>query len=222
MNKTQSNYFNMAKAVCDVFDSSRQAWEGKVLIPAAYERLKMLCSSVGTTAAKQHENAPEGHTAAKEEARTVLEDLLFGVGRRLRAYARLEQDAVAEQQSSFSRSSLDLLSLNNLLNHARAIAEVCRVRVEQLRPYEVDEAVLTNLQAAIDKLTTLAAHRDAMMGFRMENTSSIISLLSQTRQELKTLDALVEGFVDDEAFLTVYFNARRLHDVRGGSKKGEE
>ncbi len=221
MNKSQSNYFNMAKAVLDVFDNSRQVWENKPLLSAAYNGLKTLCGSIDMAAAKQQENAPEGHTAAKEAARTELEDKLFVTGRKLRAFARLEDDAVAEKHSAFSRSSLDELSLNNLLNLSRAIAEVCNVRLPQLEAYEINEAVLTDLRTVADRLAVLNAHRDAVIDFRMENTLSIAGLLSEIRRELKTMDALVEGFIDDEAFLTVYFNARRIHDVRGGGRKKE-
>ncbi len=222
MNKSQSNYFNMSKAVLDVFENSKPVWADKALLAEAYARLKTLCSDIDKAAAKQQENAPEGHTAAKEAARTELEDKLFITGRKLRAFARLEKDSVAEEQSDFSRSSLDLLSLNNLLNLSRAIVEVCKMRIDQLKSYEIDEKMLADLQKSIDKLARMNAHRDATVDFRMENTSSLVSLISQVRQELKTMDALVEGFVDDEAFLTVYFNARRIHDVRGGGKKKEE
>ncbi|MDR2907593.1 MAG: hypothetical protein LBU91_06365 [Bacteroidales bacterium] len=219
MKKSQSNYLNMVKAVCDVFESNSSAWGDVGLVKDAFFDVCELVKAVETAAAKQVENAPEGHTAAKEAARTALEDLLFNLGRKLRAFGRIEEDAVVERQSSFSRSALDDLSLNNLLNVSRAIAELCKVRAEQLKPYEIDEVALTNLQLATDKLAKLNAHRDAVVDSRMENTASIVDLLSKTREKLKTLDALVEGFFDDEAFLAVYFSARRVHDVKGGSKK---
>jgi hypothetical protein len=222
MQKTQSNYLNMAKAVCEIFDNSRDVWENKSLLIASYERLKSFCDNISGAAAKQKENAPEGHTAAKKSASNELKDLLFGVGRKLRAFARLEADAVIEHQSNFSRSSLDNLSFNNLLNLARAITEVCKARLEQLKPYEIDEILLNNLQDATEKLAKLNAHRDAVMNFRMENTAAIADLIAKTRQELKTLDALVAGFVEDEAFLTVYFSSRRIHDLKGGRGKVEE
>jgi hypothetical protein len=225
MKKTESNYFNMAKSVCEIFENSKNSWKSKSLIVASYERLKILCDSISIVAAKQKENAPKGHTVAKKAARIALKDLLFSVGRKLRAFARLENDAVIENQSNFSRSALDRLSLNNLLNFARAIAEMCKVRFEQLKPYEIDDVMITNLQEATEKLEKLSAYRDAVIDFRVENTSSLADLISKIRQELKTLDALVEGFVEDEAFLNVYFNSRRIHDVKGGSKKvgvGEE
>jgi hypothetical protein len=153
----------------------------------------------------------------------MLEDKLFVIGRKLRAFARLEDDTVAANQADFSRSSLDALSLNNLLSLSRAIIEVCKVRLASLKAYGIAQADLTALQTAIDKLAALNAHRDAVLDFRMENTSSISKLLSKLRHELKTMDALVEGFIDDEAFLTVYFNARRIHDVKVESaKKSEE
>jgi hypothetical protein len=188
----------------------------------AYERLKTLCGGVEEAGAQQKSNAPQGLTADKERTRTALEDMLFGIGRKLRAYGRLEQDGMAEQLGGFSRSALDDLSLNNLLNFARAMLKNCRERAPQLVAYEIDEAVLTGIQSGIDELSALAAHRDAVQDARMGNTSSITNLLAKTRDELKTMDALVEGFVYDEDFLTLYFNARRVHDVKGAGKKGEE
>ncbi len=221
LTELESNYFNMSKTVCDVFENSKNVWENKALLSAAYNRLKTLCESIGEVAAKQKENAPEGYTAAKEIARTTLEDKLFIISRKLHTLWGLA-DVVAAEQSKFSRSSLDELSLNNLLNLARAIAEVCRVRLDRLKAYEIDETTLTDLQTAIGELSTMNAHRDAVMDCRMENTSSISKLLATMRRELKTTDALVEGFVSDEAFLAVYFNARRVHDVRGGARKKDE
>ncbi len=212
----------MSKAILDVFDNSKPVWENKPLLSAAYEGLKVLCRDIDKAAAKQQENAPEGYTAAKEAARTELKDKLFITGRKLRSFARLEDDTVMEKQSDFSRSSLNDLSLNNLLNLSRAIVEVCKTRLTQLEAYEIDDKTLTDLQEATEKLAVLNAHRDAVVDYRMENTLSIAGLLSKIRRELKTIDALIEGFIEDEAFLRVYFNARRIHDVRGGSKKKEE
>ncbi|MDR1679205.1 MAG: hypothetical protein LBR81_05435 [Prevotellaceae bacterium] len=221
MTKKQSNYFNMIKAVDDVFSNCRAVWEEKTLLVACYERLHGLNERIVVAAAKQKENAPEGHTAAKENARTMLEDRLFVMGRRLLAFAYLQKDTVAATQADFSRSSLDNYSVNNLLSFARAIFKLCEARLSLLKDYEIDDAAMKDFQAVIDRLANLNAHRDAMVGFRMESTASIASLLSKARQELEIMDSLVEGFIVDEAFLTVYFNARRIHDVRGGSRKRE-
>ncbi len=222
MNKTQSNYFNMMKAVNDVFMSNGAVWEQQGLLVTCRKRLHELIEGVGEAAAKQKGNETEGHTAAKEAARTVLEDRLFVVGRRLGAFANIEGDMVIAAQANFSRSSLDHLSGNNLLSLARSIFKVCDERFSLLKGYEIDEGVMKDLRSGIDEFADLNAHRDAVMDFRMENTASIASLLSKARQELKTMDMLVEGFIFDEAFLAVYFNARRIHDVRGGGKRKEE
>jgi hypothetical protein len=52
MNKSQSNYLNMAKAVCDVFDNSKTVWKDKPLITAANTRLKTLCNRQGSCQAE--------------------------------------------------------------------------------------------------------------------------------------------------------------------------
>lgn len=103
MNKSQNNYLSMVNAVCDVFDSNKPLWEGKPLVLASVGRVKSLRDSINDTATRQKNNAPKGHTEAKEAARTMLEDSIFNVGRRLRAFGRLEEDVLAERQATFSR-----------------------------------------------------------------------------------------------------------------------
>ncbi|MDR2908164.1 MAG: hypothetical protein LBU91_09285 [Bacteroidales bacterium] len=222
MNKSQSNYFNMVKAVCDVLENNVLAWREAGPIEDVVSEVSELRKAVEIAASKQVENTPTGHTAAKEAARTRIEDELFNIGRRLRSYGRIAKDAVIEEQSKFSRSSLDRLSLNNLLSLARSIAALCKARAEEeLRGFKIDADMIAKFELAVADLDKLAAHRDAVVDVRMENTSSIIDLLGKLREQLKTLDALVEGFVDDDGFLMVYFSARRVHDVKGRSRKKE-
>jgi hypothetical protein len=214
MKASQGNYLNMLNAVLDTMDSNQPLWEAIPLIVAGNGRLKTLRTSLEEAAAKQKENASTGHTAAKELARTALENKLFDAGKKLRAYAIVEEDAVAESQSNFSRSALDTLSLLNLLTLSRAIVKIITPLLEQLKDYGITAEDMTALQADIEKLSTLNAHRDAVVDLRMTYTESITKTLSATRRELRKLDSLVEAFINDEMFLSLYFNARRIHNVR--------
>jgi hypothetical protein len=218
MNKTQSNFYTMLKAVCGIFENNKNILESNQLLYDGYNRLLTVNINITKAAAKQQENAPQGYTAAKDAMRVVLSDKLFLIGRRLRAFARLENDAVAEEHSVFSRSSLDLLSHNNLLHLSRAIIQICKLRIDKLSNYEINSTILEEFETSVNQLDRLASKRDVVVDERMENTSSLIELLATARQELRTMDALVEGFVEDEAFLSIYFNARRVIDLRGSRK----
>jgi hypothetical protein len=56
----------------------------------------------------------------------------------------------------------------------------------------------------------------------MEATTRLQNLFAQARKQLKTLDDLVEGYVEDDEFVATYFNARRIHDLKGRKTRTEE
>jgi hypothetical protein len=56
----------------------------------------------------------------------------------------------------------------------------------------------------------------------MEATARLQELFTQVRKQLKTLDDLVEAYVEDDAFVATYFNARRIHDLKGRKVKTGE
>jgi hypothetical protein len=214
MKTSQGNYLNMVKAVGDIFDTNKPVWENIPQIVTGSGNLKIFVADINKASTGQKENASSGHTAAKELARTTLEDRLFSIGKKLRAYAIVEEDSVAEDHSAFSRALLDQLSFNNLLNLGRAVQEIVKPRLESVKEYGIVEEDLSNLQADIDKLSVLNAHRDAVVDLRMVYTEFISEKFSAIRRELRKLDALVEAFIDDEAFHSLYFNARRIHNTK--------
>jgi hypothetical protein len=56
----------------------------------------------------------------------------------------------------------------------------------------------------------------------MEATAHLQQLFAQARKQLKTLDDLVEAYVEDDTFVATYFNARRIHDLKGRRVKTGE
>ena len=65
-------------------------------------------------------------------------------------------------------------------------------------------------------MTESLALRDTVVDQRMEATDQIAQLVAQARQQLKGLDDLVNGYIADQRFADAYFNARRIHDLKGG------
>ncbi len=218
MRRSQSNYFNMAKSVCDVFGNS-QVWRGNALIEESVAKITDLCAKINREATKQQQNDTKGYTASKEQERTLLEDRTFRLGGRLKVYAQKTGDKVVAAQVTFTRSTLDILSMNNLLTTARSVLETATGLLPTLAPYQVTQADVDELQQSVTVTEGLNAHRDAVRGERTENTTHLALLFSELRNELKLMDTQVEAYIDDEEFLRTYFITRRIHDIRGGSAK---
>jgi hypothetical protein len=215
MTTNQSNYLNMANAVLSLYDSNSAAWAGIVTVAGGVERLRATIASIIETAKQQDANDSKGHTVAKEQARDLLENLTYQTAVRMRSYAAVAGNEVVRAAVQFSRSDLDRMTTNELLTHCRVVADTCDANVAALADYRIDAKTVDDLRQRIELTAQLYAQRDTVIDQRMESTDRLKKLFSQARQQLKALDDLAEGFVDDDTFVATYFNARRIHDLRG-------
>jgi hypothetical protein len=222
MKISQSNYLNMSNAVLAHFDSNVAVWSGIRIVAEGVDRLKNTIADITGAATRQSENNPVGHTAAKEQAREGLEDLVYLTALRIRSYAGIADDGVLLEKMRFSRSALDMLGMNDLLTRSRLVQAACIANLSALTEYQVDQKTADELQQRIDRTAQLYAQRDTVIDRRMEATARLQQLFAQARKHLKTLDDLVEAYVDDDTFVATYFNARRIHDLKGRKMKTEE
>ncbi|MDR3245559.1 MAG: hypothetical protein LBT50_03910, partial [Prevotellaceae bacterium] len=131
-------------------------------------------------------------------------------------------DDVLLEKMRFSRSALDILGTNDLLTRSRLVLDACVAHLPALTDYQVDQKTIDDLQKRIDLTAQLYAQRDTVIDQRMEATAHLQQLFTQARKQLKTLDDLVEGYVEDDTFVATYFNARRIHDLKGRKVKTGE
>jgi hypothetical protein len=222
MKISQSNYLNMSNAVLAHFDNNVPVWSGIRIIAEGIGRFRNTLLDITRTATRQSENNPVGHTAAKEQSRDGLEDLVYLTALRIRSYAGIVGDEVLLEKMRFSRSALDILGINDLLTRSRLVLDACKANLPVLTEYQVDQTTVNGLQQRIDRTAQLYAQRDTVIDQRMEATARLQQLFAQARKQLKTLDDLVEAYVEDDAFVATYFNARRIHDLKGRKVKTEE
>jgi septal ring factor EnvC (AmiA/AmiB activator) len=221
MKISQSNYLNMSNAVLALFDSNVKVWTGIPIVVNGLGRLRGTLADIVAAATKQGENNPVGHTLAKERSRDGLEGAVYTIALRVRSFAGITGDDVLAEQMRFSRSSLDLLRTNDLLTRGRMVLDICAANLPALSEYQVDQQTIDDLQHRIDQTAQLYAHRDTVIDQRMEATAHLQGLIPQARKQLKVLDDLVEAYIDDDTFVATYFNARRIHDLRGRKAKPE-
>ncbi|MDR0733537.1 MAG: hypothetical protein LBF08_05715 [Dysgonamonadaceae bacterium] len=220
MKISQSNHLNMLKAVLMHFDGNVSAWTGISVVSAGVTALKVTITDIIATATKQSENNPVGYTAAKEHAREKLEHLVYQTALRVRSYANMAGDEVLLETMHFSRSFLDDLGINNFLTRSRVVVDACVANLSKLGDYQITQETVADLQQRIDQTAQLYAQRDTVVDQRMEATARLKKLFAQARKQLKVLDDLVEAYIEDDAFVATYFNARRIHDVHG--RKNQE
>jgi hypothetical protein len=221
MKNSQSNYFNMSNAVLTHFDNNVSVWSGIRIVAESVGKLRNTLLDITGTATRQSENNPVGHTVAKEQSRDGLEELVYLTALRVRSYAGIAGDEVLLEKMRFSRSALDLLGVNDLLIRSRLVLDACVANLPALTEYRVDQTTVNELQQRIDRTAQLYAQRDTVIDQRMEATARLQQLFAQARTQLKTLDDLVEAYVEDDAFTATYFNARRIHDLKGRKVKND-
>ena len=215
MKDNQNNYLNMVNAVLTLFNGNAGAWNGIGVVADGYERLRETGLSLNDTVVKQRENDPKGHTAAKDRSRDALENLLYRTALRVRSYARTADNDVLVGKTLFSRSELDRLKTNDLLSCGRVVRDACIENLDALEAYLVAQSTVDSLSELIDRTAKLYAKRDTVIDQRTEATDQLKKLFGKARKQLKALDDLVEGYVDDDTFVAEYFNARRIHDLKG-------
>jgi hypothetical protein len=209
----------MASAVLTLFDGRPSAWNMIPVLLGGVERVREIVAEIRGAAIKQGENKPTGHTVAKERARDELENLIYHTAVRVRSYAGATENDVLAEKMRISRSGLDKLKTNDLLTFAQVIADACAANLPALSDYRIDASTVDSLRRSAGQTAQLYAQRDVVIDQRMEATSRLEQLFTQARTHLKTLDDLAEGYIEDDAFLAEYFNARRIHDIKGRKTK---
>jgi hypothetical protein len=215
MRQTQSNYLNRANAVLQHFDNHVPVWANVKTVASDVEKVRSAVDTIDAAALKQNENNPTGYTASKEQTRDSLETALYLTALRVRSYAGATDNEVLAQKTRFSRSSLDVLKTADLCIAANTLADACGAYLADLAEYQVDQTAVNRLRELASKTKTLYTQRDTVIDERMEATARLKQLFARLRGLLKTLDDLVEAYIEDDAFVATYFNARRIHDLKG-------
>jgi hypothetical protein len=208
--------------VLKLFNESPQVWNHIAVVVAGVNLLEDTVSTVTEVLTLQNENDPKGYTLSKENAKSDLEDTVYLVGVRLRAFAGATGNDVLANTVKHSRGTIDQYSFNRLLIYSRTVANASREYLPQLSAYQINQNTVDALEQKIENTAQLYAKRDVVVDKRMETTVRLQKLFAQGRKQVKNLDNLVEGFIEDDSFVASYFNARRIHDIKGRKAAKEE
>ena len=213
MKQTQENITAMFEATLKFLDEHNNVWSGKRAFVDAVTEARNGVTSIRQAASTQ-ENLTVGVTDQKTQMRHDLEEQTLEIADQLAAFAAKNSDANLAAKVQLTRSSLDQLQDNDLVQTAQLIYELANTNASKLQPYGVSTdqiATLKTTTAAFDDLKN--ASRSAFAG-RTSATGSVGDLIRKTRSLFRNqIDKMVTPFRKaDPEFYRGYFAARVIVD----------
>jgi hypothetical protein len=187
------------------------------LIADGLQNLKEIVTLIKTTAIKQQEYNSKGHTVVKERSRNELENYLYRTALRLRSYARITDNDVLIVKLTYSQSKLNRMRHNDLLSYSRMAVSACEEFLPNLEIYQINRHVLNELSQIIEQTASLT-ERDTIVDKGVETTASLESFFTLARYRIKILEDFLESYVEDNTFISRYFNFRKIHDPKRKQK----
>jgi hypothetical protein len=163
----------------------------------------------------QAERSTVGYTKDRNGQLHAMCDLAYGLLLKIRSYARISNNQVLLHAIDYSESHLRRGRETEVINRCQMIHDKGQEHQAALADFMVTPDVLAHLHTAIQNFSPLSAKRDIVLGERATATANIPSLIESVRNELLTLDDLIEGLVRDKDFVTTYIQVRQIIDRTG-------
>ncbi len=221
MTQRQINSLNMYNAVLQFLNDNNAAWNSNTIIAAAVTALGTTVTAIQKQAGAQ-QNGAKGYTAKKDQDLENLADLTYKLALRVKNYAVSINDLVLKQAVTVTRHELQNGKEADVLNRCKNIISKADGVASAAPPeYKITSQLIADATAAADLITPDTAERDVVSGAHSGTTTQLGSLFSTARNQLHTLDDLIEGDADDDSsdFVNNYFIMRRTNDHKGGGKK---
>ena len=222
MNSRQEDRFTMMYATRSVLNDHAAQVASVPALAAMKTELDVNITTIEQLLAVQVKDL-RGHTKAKAEARTLMEEKTIEVSGRVMAYAVTVEDEGLAEEMNLSASELENYRDSVVAQRCQGVATAAADHAAGVAPFGVAVADTVELQARIDAYVALVQLPRNLTVTRKQATTQIGMLVRDTMKLLQLrMDMVVRGFLySDEAFYTKYTAARIVVDT-GGSEKVEE
>jgi hypothetical protein len=107
----------------------------------------------------------------------------------------------------------------------KAILDAATTNITSLAAFKVTEAGITSIRQSITAYEGYVDKRTSTTANRTVSGEEVTAVISRIRENLDTLDDLIDGLIDDEGFIARYKAARKIVDYGKGktlkSKKAD-
>jgi len=213
MKKTQVDQYNMLLAVENHFDSNASIWTSKIPVSDIKTAFSGVIDQITAAATLQSINST-GATLNKNELRKDLEEKGLFVSSVVSTYAEVNSgQKELYKMAHITKSSFRDFKPAELLFAIENLNAGAMTVIENLEPYGVTQATLTDMMAARDAFFNILNRPVEVTSTRKDATEDIVDLLHQAVSMLeKRMDPIMVVFKTTEPqFYNVYFNDRKIN-----------
>ena len=201
----------MASATIQLLNDYNETIKPFNVITKQKQKIADLIEEVELHKDGQEENDTTAQTRTKNELMTDLVDRTAKVALKARGLAKVTGNNQLLNRVDFSRYDIANKSDQYTLDTIRTILKA--VRKEQaalVTGYNLFEGEIDALEAIVKRVDALINERRVSASGGKASTTNLSETISELRQAWDVMDDLVEGIIDDEDFIDIYNNSRRI------------
>lgn len=216
MEQRNINFLKMTSGVIAGMESEKSVWEEEKEIADVYAEITTDYNKIESTHQSILGTDTTGYTEEKDDLFESITKLTFKLCCKMSAYAKRNKDYVLLPLVDLSLSNLQQGVESVAVERCSAIVEKATPLLPKLVTFKVTEAQLTTIKQKIKAYGASIDGRTTTSGNRTVSGSEISQLISNLKENLDTLDSMIEGMIDDEAFIARYKSWRRIIDYGKG------
>ena len=207
-----TNRVTMFKTVASYLDEHSSVWNTMAPLQTAFTQFKAEIAGIDTTA--QQQEAPNGATDDKAEARDTLEDVVFLACEALGVVAHTSNDHDLAALTDVTRTALDRMAAEELSNRATSVLAQANVHKTSLVPLQVTQDNLDEFEQALQEFNAVKTGPRAAIVARATQTESLSTRVRRANGILRNrIDRMVNLFKrSNPDFVSGYQSARVIVD----------
>ncbi|HEX2935878.1 MAG TPA: hypothetical protein VHO72_11035 [Bacteroidales bacterium] len=216
MKQNQFNFHRMAENVIAGLDKEKSIWENEPEISALVETIRSSCRQIVEKGINISGTVTSSYTAPKNDCFDKVISATYKLCRKMSAYAKITNDGKLLPLVDLSMSSLSRGVEKEALLRCQSIAQQAEALLPALQKYKVTAEEISFIRQMIAECAEYTQRRSVANSGKVNDGKDISTIISDLRKSLDTLDDLIEGMIDDQAFINRYKSLRFIPDYGKG------
>jgi hypothetical protein len=216
MNQTDFNFLHMTENTLGGLNKDKSVWESEPeivkligIIQSDYDQILIKGANISGT-------LTTSYTGPKNDCFDKAVQATFKLSRKMSAYAKINNDGKVLPLVDLSMSALSRGIEKEILLRCQAIAQQAEALLPVLQKYKVTADEIAFIRQMAEECTEYAKQRSVASSDKVNDGKDIGALIISLRTNLDTLDDLIEGMIDDQAFISRYKSLRNVIDYGKG------
>ena len=216
MQQRTINFLKMTSGVIAGLQNEKSAWESEEEIAGVITDLITNYNSIEGVNLGILSTNTTGYTDEKDNLFDSITNRTLKLCNKMSAYAKLKSDHTLLPLVDMSLSALSRGIEKEAVARCGAIADKAGNMLTQLASFKVSEEEINTIKQQVKAYNASLDGRTTVSGNLTVSGSEISSRISILRQKLDILDNLIEGLIEDDAFVARYKSWRKITDYGKG------